>query len=157
MLILRTTRIAVVCTLQARDSWPRQCTVGTQSLVPSGWLRSDKTPENEQLIRQRWSYKWKSWQWILNLLSTNNSETVCIKYKQQYLYCAGDEKCGLCFLVEWVMSVVYLQFTFFNTCFPFVWNFLVCNCTAQGYFSRVVWKSTGSSGSVNDMQSCIIL
>jgi hypothetical protein len=50
MSILRTTLIAVVFTLQAQDSWTRQCTMGTQSLVPSGWLRSDKNPENEQLI-----------------------------------------------------------------------------------------------------------
>jgi hypothetical protein len=49
MSILRTTHTAVVCTLQAQDSWTRQCTMGTQSLVSSGWLRSDKNPENGQL------------------------------------------------------------------------------------------------------------
>jgi len=49
MSILRTTHIAVICTLQAQDSWTRKFTMGTQSLVLSGWLRSDKNPENEQL------------------------------------------------------------------------------------------------------------
>jgi len=53
MSIFRTTHIAVVCTLQVQDSWTRQCKVGTQPLVPSGWLRSDKNPENEWLIAQR--------------------------------------------------------------------------------------------------------
>jgi len=53
MSILRTTHNAIVCTLQVQDSWTRQCTVGMQPLVPSGWLRSDKNPENEELIAQR--------------------------------------------------------------------------------------------------------
>jgi hypothetical protein len=48
MSIIRTTHTAVVRTLQAQDSWTRQCTMGTQFLVPSGWLRSDN-PENGQL------------------------------------------------------------------------------------------------------------